>query len=159
MCILNYIVLRDVCCLLFLVVVVQLLSRVCPTHAAWWTVAHQASLSMVFPRQEYWNGLLFPTLGDLPDPGIKPVSPALAGRFFTAKPPGKPFALFSYPPNKYPSVFQLELLSEVLSLPCILCTILLGCQQSISQSLEICSPLLGCELLTSRVVVLSLSST
>ena len=31
---------------------------------------------MDFPRQEYWSGLLFPTLGDLPDPGIKPVSPA-----------------------------------------------------------------------------------
>ena len=77
------------------------LSRVCLTHAAWWTVAHQASLSMVFPRQVYWNGLLFPTLVDLPDPGIKPVSPALAGRFFTGEPPGKPFALFFYPPNKY----------------------------------------------------------
>ena len=43
-------------------------------------------LSMGFPRQEYWNGLPFPPLGDPPDPGIKPVSlmsPALAGRFFT----------------------------------------------------------------------------
>ena len=45
-----------------------------------WTVAHQAPLSMEFPRQEYWSGLLFPSLGDLPDPGIEPVSPALAGR-------------------------------------------------------------------------------
>ena len=40
------------------------------------TVAHQASLSVVFPRQEYWSGLPFPPPGDLPDPGIKPVPPA-----------------------------------------------------------------------------------
>ena len=58
-----------------------------------WTIACQAPLSMEFSRQEYWNRLPFPTLGDLPDPGIKalpPVFPALAGRFFTTKPPGKP---------------------------------------------------------------------
>ena len=44
-------------------------------------------------RQEYWSGLPFPAPGDLPDPGIKPVSltsSALAGRFFTTEPPGKP---------------------------------------------------------------------
>ena len=58
-----------------------------------WTVACQAPLSMGFYRQEYWSGLLFPSPGDLPDPGIKPefpLSPALAGRFFTTEPPGKP---------------------------------------------------------------------
>ena len=44
---------------------------------------------MRFPRQEYWNGLPFPSLGDLPDPGTEPVSPALAGGFFTTKSPGK----------------------------------------------------------------------
>ena len=44
-----------------------------------WTVALQAPLSMVFPRPEYWSGLLFPSLGDLPDSGIKLTSPALAG--------------------------------------------------------------------------------
>ena len=54
------------------------------------TVACQASLSMGFSRQEYWSGLLFLSPGDLPDPGIEPVSPALAGRFFTTEPPGKP---------------------------------------------------------------------
>ena len=43
-----------------------------------------------FPRQEYWGGLPFPSPGDLPDPGIKPASPALSGRFFTTEPPGKP---------------------------------------------------------------------
>ena len=50
------------------------------------TVAHQASLSRGFSRQEYWSGLPFPPSGDLPDPGIKPVSfvsPALASGFFS----------------------------------------------------------------------------
>ena len=42
-----------------------------------WTVACQAPLSMGFSRQENWSGLPWPTPGDLPDPGIKPVSPAL----------------------------------------------------------------------------------
>ena len=55
-----------------------------------WTAAHQAPLSMGFPRQEYWSGLPLPSPGDLPDPGIEPVSPALAGRLFTAAPPGNP---------------------------------------------------------------------
>ena len=56
-----------------------------------WTVARQAPLSMGFPRQEYWSGLPFPTPGDLPDPGVEPASAALAGRFFTTAPPGKPW--------------------------------------------------------------------
>ena len=58
-----------------------------------WTVARQAPLSMRFPRQEYWRGLPSPPLGDLPDSGIEPVSPASpapAGGFFTTVPPGKP---------------------------------------------------------------------
>ena len=53
----------------------------------------QAPLSMKFSRQEYWSVLLFPIPRDLPESGIKPmslVSPALAGRFFTTEPPGKP---------------------------------------------------------------------
>ena len=56
-------------------------------------VAHQTPLSMEFSKQEYRSGLPFPILGDLPNPGIKPtslVSPALAGRFFTTVPSGKP---------------------------------------------------------------------
>ena len=54
--------------------------------ATLWTVAHQAPLSMGFSRQEYWSGLPCPSPGDLPGPGIKPVSlmcAALAGEFFT----------------------------------------------------------------------------
>ena len=54
-----------------------------------WTVAHQAPLSMGFSRQEYSSGLPFPTTRDLPHPEIEPVSPSLAGRFFTTVPPGK----------------------------------------------------------------------
>ena len=53
------------------------------------TIAHQAPLSMGFPRQEYWSGLPCPSPGDLPNPGIRPSSPAFAGRFFTIEPPGK----------------------------------------------------------------------
>ena len=62
-----------------------------------WTVAHQASLSTEFSRQEYWSDLPFPTPEDLPDPGIEPTSPEfheLAGIFFTTGPPGKPIYLF-----------------------------------------------------------------
>ena len=50
-----------------------------------WTGAHQAPLFMGFFRQEYWNRLPFPPPGDLPNPEMEPVSPALAGRFFTAE--------------------------------------------------------------------------
>ena len=60
-----------------------------------WTIAHQAPLSMGFPKQEYQSGLPFPSPGDNPDSGIEPafpVSPAMAGGFFTTEPPGKPFS-------------------------------------------------------------------
>ena len=50
----------------------------------------QGSLSMEFARQEHWSGLPFLPPGNLPDPGIEPASPALAGRFFTTVPPGEP---------------------------------------------------------------------
>ena len=58
-----------------------------------WTFAHQAPLSIGFSRQEYWNGLPFPSPGDLPDQWIKPASLTfheLAGEFFTTESPGKP---------------------------------------------------------------------
>ena len=54
--------------------------------ATTWTVAHQAPLSREFSRKEYWNGLPFPSPGDLSNPGIEPMSlmsPALVGGFFT----------------------------------------------------------------------------
>ena len=55
-----------------------------------WTASHQAPLSMKFSRQVHWGGLPLPTPEDLPNPGIEPVTPALAGRFFTSETPGKP---------------------------------------------------------------------
>ena len=69
------------------------------------TVAHQAPLSLGFSRQEHWSGLPFPPPGDLPDPGIKPLSPAspeLAGRFFITEPSGKPpeWAKAAHPKEK-----------------------------------------------------------
>ena len=59
------------------------------SYATPWTVVHQAPLSMGFSRHEYWSGLPFPPPGDLPHPGIKPVSPvspALANGFLTTVP-------------------------------------------------------------------------
>ena len=56
-------------------------------------------LSMGFPRQEYWSGLLFPSPGDLPNLGMENVSLALAGGFFTTEPPGK--TLLSGLPHVY----------------------------------------------------------
>ena len=47
-------------------------------------------------QQEYYSGLPFPSPGDLPEPGIEPMFPALAGGFFTAEPPGKPNKEFAY---------------------------------------------------------------
>ena len=93
------------------------------------TVALQALLSMGLSRQEYWSGyhfllqgiiliqglLPFPPLRNLPDPGIEPMSLALAGRFFTTEPPGKPTSilnqdhlpLFRFKPCFISSVFFL----------------------------------------------------
>ena len=68
-------------------------ARLCVTP---WTVAHQAALSMGFSWQEYWSGLPFPSPGDLPDPGIKPMSltsPTLTGGFFITEPSGNPMDL------------------------------------------------------------------
>ena len=68
-----------------------LVTKLCLILVTPWNGARQAPLSMGFSRQEYWSGLPFPSSGDLPDPGIEPVSPVLAGRFFTTKLPGKPY--------------------------------------------------------------------
>ena len=65
-------------------------SRVQLFVTPWITIACQTPLSMRFSRQEHWSGLPCPSPGDLPDTGIKPVSPALAGGFITTELPGKP---------------------------------------------------------------------
>ena len=72
------------------IVKVKLLSRVRLFETPW-TVAYQAPPSMGLSRQEYWSGLLFLSPGDLPDPGIKPRSPAFQADTLTSEPPGKPF--------------------------------------------------------------------
>ena len=63
-----------------------------------WIVVGPAPLFMEFPGQDSWSGLPFPSLGGLPNSRIKPPFPALAGRFFTTEPPGKPnyFTTFYY---------------------------------------------------------------
>ena len=61
----------------------------CPTLAIPWTAAHQAPLSMGFSRQDYWSGWPFPFLGNLPDPGIEPGSPALQAGSLPTELPGK----------------------------------------------------------------------
>ena len=66
----------------------ELLSRV-QLFATPWTEARQ-SLSVRFSRQEYWSGLPFTSPGDLPNPGIEPMSPALQVDSLTSEPPGKP---------------------------------------------------------------------
>ena len=68
--------------------IVELLNRV-QLFETPWTVAHQAPLSMGFPRQEYWSGS-FPSAGNIPDPGPEPGSPALQADSSLTEPPVKP---------------------------------------------------------------------
>ena len=74
---------------LFFIVVAQLLSPL-QLFCGPMDYSPQAPLSLIFPRQEYWSGLSFFPPGDLPHLRINPVSPALAGGFFTTEPLGKP---------------------------------------------------------------------
>ena len=67
-----------------------LVTKSCLTPATPWTVAHQAPLSMQFPRQGYWSGLLFPA-EDLSDTGNEPRFPALQVDSLLTKSPGKPY--------------------------------------------------------------------
>ena len=70
-----------------------------------WTIARQAPLSTEFSRQEYCSGLPFPSPGDLPDPGIEPASPTLAGGLFITEPPT--LGLFFFPPNPQVHVYKI----------------------------------------------------
>ena len=80
------------CCpVIYILLLLLSCSFVSDSFAIPWTVAHQAPLSLGFPRQEYWNGLPFPSPGDLPHPGIEPTHISYTtGEFFTTEPPGKP---------------------------------------------------------------------
>jgi len=61
-----------------------------------WLLIHQAPLPLGFPRKEYWNGLPCPPPEDLPDSGIKPMSPALQVNSLPLEPPGKPCGRFTF---------------------------------------------------------------
>ena len=71
-------------------------AKLCPTLVTPWTVACQASLTMGFSRQEYWSGLPFPSLGDLPDSGTEPSSPALQADSLLTELQGKPGGTYYY---------------------------------------------------------------
>ena len=66
-----------------------LVTQSCPLFATPRTVARQSPLSMEFSSQEYWSGLPFHSPGDLPNPWIKPRSPALQGDSLPSEPLGK----------------------------------------------------------------------
>ena len=70
--------------------------------ASQWTAAHQASLSMRFSRQGYWRGLPFPSPGDLPNPGIEPVSPKLQADSLPTELQGKIETITCYVVLTYP---------------------------------------------------------
>ena len=70
-----------------------LVAKLCATLLTPWTVAHQAPLSMRFPRQEYWSGLPCPSSGDLHDPGVEPPSPA--SQVDSSPPSHQPLELFT----------------------------------------------------------------
>ena len=61
--------------------------------ATQWTVVSQVPLSIGFSKQEYWSGLPFPSLGNLPNPGIEPRSPALQADSLPSVLPGKPIIM------------------------------------------------------------------
>ena len=71
----------------------NLVANSSPTFVILWTVACQVPLSMEFPRQEYWSGLPFPSPGDLPNSGIRPMSPALQVDSLLTEPQEKPTRL------------------------------------------------------------------
>ena len=77
-------------CLVAESLLVVSVTQLCPTHCNPWAIICQAPLSLGFSRTEYWSGLPLPPPGNPLDPGIKPGSPALAGRFFTTEPSRKP---------------------------------------------------------------------
>ena len=82
---------RSTYCLILCIYVCMRVLRRVQLLATPWTIAYQAPLSMGFSRQEYWSGLSFPPPGNLPNPGMEPAFPGLAGRVSTTVSPGKPW--------------------------------------------------------------------
>ena len=74
----------------------DLVTKLCLTLVTPWTVACQAPLPMGFPRQKYWSGWQFASLGDLLNPGIKSGSPALQVDCLPTEPPGKPTLVYMH---------------------------------------------------------------
>ena len=86
-------------------VAVYLVVKLCSTLHDPMDYSPLVPLSMGFPKQEYWSGLPFPAPGDLPHPGIKPTSSALADRFFTTEPPGGYWVANLTTPTKRPEAY------------------------------------------------------
>ena len=78
-----------------------------------WTAAHQAPLSMEFPKQQYWSGLPFPSAGDLPHSRVEPRSSALQTDSFTTEPLWKPLKYHLYFNNL--SVFTSRMATDAVS--------------------------------------------
>ena len=104
-------------------------TSVASDSATLWTIACQAPLSVEFSRQEYWSGLPCPPLGDLPNSGIEPTSPALARRFFTTSATWKPLLkVVNSPQSICQGRFSILILLETTLaslLKCVLCRFVL----------------------------------
>ena len=88
---LHHIIVKGGCIINFKSVCI--LTKLCPTLVTLWTIAHQAPLSVEFSTQESWSRFPLPPPGDLPDPGIEPMSPALQADSLTAEPSAEPIVL------------------------------------------------------------------
>ena len=73
-----------------------LVAKLCPTLVTPWTIAHQAPLSMEFPRQKYWRNLPFPAPRKLSNPRIEPASPSLQADSLLNESPGNPIYIFVF---------------------------------------------------------------
>ena len=100
--------------ILYILYVVVLLTKLCPTLATPWTVAHQALLSMGFPRQEYWSGLPFSSWPR--DWTCVSCISYIGGGFFTTEPPGSPVIIHTQFKEKRTSSQMWSDLPEVLQL-------------------------------------------
>ena len=79
----------------------MLVIQLCPTLCDPFDYSPPGSSVHGILQARYWSELPFPAAGHLPDPEIKPVSPALAGRFFTTEPPGKPSSIAYLSPKSH----------------------------------------------------------
>ena len=112
-------------------------TKLCPTlcDPMDYSPPHQAPLSTGFFRQEYWSVLSFPSAGDLPRPGIKPMSPTLASRFFTTEPPGKPNIFFTTYDKKYICPYIYWIMNVLSCFSCVRLSVTLwteACQARLS---------------------------